>query len=52
MVHAARVDPAWKAGVADVADQVKSSVGLAKDAGLAMQVVVDRKVLAARCAAG
>lgn len=51
MVHAARVDPAWMAGVADVADQVKGSMGLAKGAGLAMQVVVDRRVLAARCTA-
>lgn len=52
MVHAVRVGPAWKADVADVADQVKGSMGLAMDAGLAMQVVVDRRVLAARCAAG
>jgi hypothetical protein len=40
------------ADVADVADQVKGSMGLAMGAGLATQVVVDRRVLAARCAAG
>ncbi len=45
MVHVA---PAWKAGVADL---VKSLAGLAMGAGLAMQIVVDRRVLAARCAA-
>lgn len=36
----------------DVADQVKGSMGLAMAAGPAMKVVVDRKVLAARCTAG
>lgn len=48
----AREAPAWKAAVVDVADQVKGSMGLAIAAGLAMKVVVDRKVLAARCTAG
>jgi hypothetical protein len=61
MVHAAHVVLEWKAGVtdvmdgtsaADVADHVKGSMGLAMGAGLAMRGVVDRRVHAARCAAG
>ena len=44
-----RVAPAW---MADAADQVKGSMGCAMGAGLAMRVVADRRVLAARCAAG
>ena len=48
------MDPAWKAGVtsaADAADLVTGSMGLAMGAGLAMRVVVDRRVHAARCVA-
>ncbi len=44
-----RVAPAR---TADAADLVKGSMGLAMGAGLAMRVVADRRVLAARCAAG
>lgn len=49
MVHAVREAPAR---TADAADLVKGSMGLAMGAGLAMKVVADRKVLAARCTAG
>jgi hypothetical protein len=49
MVHAVREAPAR---TADVADLVKGSMDLAMGAGLATQVVVDRRVLAARCTAG
>jgi hypothetical protein len=48
MVHAVREAPAR---TADVADLVKGSMDLAMGAGLATQVVVDRRVHAARCVA-